>query len=365
MAPSSNATSSSSAGADRMVDSVWLATQSTSVAIGTLLVLTRIYIRSIIIKKIGLDDMFIVIGLVIALVVCAMTSLSVHYIQQYFSDRSHGQTVAAISNFTLAQKLLALSLPVGIFSGLCTRLSVCLFLLRIFRSIRAWRWGLYAVMAFATAVVIPTHIILLAHCQPIRKQWDPLSPGTCWSPLILSRTSYAYGVTSVLCDWILATLPIVFMWNLQMRVRVKVGICALMGMGYFTGICALVRTLLDKEQPFLKPTDEYLQSGPAQKAIWAILEVNVGIIAACIPTLKPLFDHSRPSHLRFFRSDKAADTPELDDDKACRKILTLNTLESTLPSSLANSLNSSGDSRVSQARYDGASDAASPPDSRV
>lgn len=64
MAPSSNATSSSSAGADRMVDSVWLATQSTSVAIGTLLVLTRIYIRSIIIKKIGLDDMFIVIGLV-------------------------------------------------------------------------------------------------------------------------------------------------------------------------------------------------------------------------------------------------------------------------------------------------------------
>ena len=37
-----------------------------------------------------------------------------------------------------------------------------------------------------------------------------------------------------------------------------------------TGICALVRTLLDKEQPFLKPTDEYLQSGPAQKAIWAM-----------------------------------------------------------------------------------------------
>ena len=37
---------------------------------------------------------------------------------------------------------------------------------------------------------------------------------------------------SVLCDWILATLPIVFLWNLQMKVRVKVGICALMGMGY-------------------------------------------------------------------------------------------------------------------------------------
>ena len=37
---------------------------------------------------------------------------------------------------------------------------------------------------------------------------------------------------SALCDWTLATLPIVFMWNLQMRPRVKVGICVLMGMGY-------------------------------------------------------------------------------------------------------------------------------------
>lgn len=37
---------------------------------------------------------------------------------------------------------------------------------------------------------------------------------------------------SVLCDWILATLPVVFMWNIQMRTRLKVGICFLMGMGY-------------------------------------------------------------------------------------------------------------------------------------
>ena len=37
---------------------------------------------------------------------------------------------------------------------------------------------------------------------------------------------------SVLCDWTLATLPIVFMWNIQMRLRLKFGICALMGLGY-------------------------------------------------------------------------------------------------------------------------------------
>lgn len=37
---------------------------------------------------------------------------------------------------------------------------------------------------------------------------------------------------SVFCDWALASLPVVFMWKLQMSVKLKAGICALMGMGF-------------------------------------------------------------------------------------------------------------------------------------
>ena len=44
--------------------SAFLAIQSISIAVGTLLVLARVYVRSSIIKNIGLDDFFIVIGLV-------------------------------------------------------------------------------------------------------------------------------------------------------------------------------------------------------------------------------------------------------------------------------------------------------------
>lgn len=181
-----------------------------------------------------------------------MTSLSVHYIQRYSSQRSHEPTAAAFHDFSLVQMLLSLSVPVGVFSTLCSRLSICIFLLRIFRSVRAWRWGLYTIMAFATAVTISTAIILLAECRPIQKKWDPLLPGSCWPLVVELRTSYMYGgkyqcafipftfesfaetlpAASVFCDWTLATLPIVFMWNVQMRVRVKVGICVLMGLGY-------------------------------------------------------------------------------------------------------------------------------------
>ena len=181
-----------------------------------------------------------------------MTSLGIDYIEQSSSQRSQGRMVEAFSSFIHAQKLIALALPVGLWSGVCSRISICFFLLRIFQSVRAWRLGLYAIIAFATVAAIPTFTILVAHCQPLRKEWDPRSSGTCWPRIVLNRTNYVYGGkyqcaltlftsdlftkvlpgASVLLDWILATLPIVFMWNLQMRVRVKVGICALMGMGY-------------------------------------------------------------------------------------------------------------------------------------
>lgn len=42
----------------------FLAIQSTFVGVATLLVLARIYVRSTIIKNAGVDDLFIVIGLV-------------------------------------------------------------------------------------------------------------------------------------------------------------------------------------------------------------------------------------------------------------------------------------------------------------
>ena len=152
---------------------------------------------------------------------------------------------------TTALKWSSISSPIGILSGLCTRISICLFLLRIFGAIPKWRWGLYSIMAFLTATLIPSFVCLFAQCSPGQKQWDRSLPGHCWSANTMVHIGYFNGgeqrptsgftiraktkyrlAASVFCDWLLATLPIVFMWNVQMKVKTKVGICVLMGMGY-------------------------------------------------------------------------------------------------------------------------------------
>lgn len=62
MATKSTAASSSDSG--NKGATTYLATQSTFVAIATLLVLIRVYVRTIVVKKFGIDDAVIVLALV-------------------------------------------------------------------------------------------------------------------------------------------------------------------------------------------------------------------------------------------------------------------------------------------------------------
>lgn len=65
MATTSKAASSSDP--NNTGGTAYLATQSTFVAIATLLVLIRVYVRTIVVKKFGLDDAIIVLALVCTL----------------------------------------------------------------------------------------------------------------------------------------------------------------------------------------------------------------------------------------------------------------------------------------------------------
>ena len=54
----------SSSGSGNKGGTAYIATQSTFVAIATLLVFIRVYVRTIVVKKFGLDDAVIVLALV-------------------------------------------------------------------------------------------------------------------------------------------------------------------------------------------------------------------------------------------------------------------------------------------------------------
>ena len=73
------------------------------------------------------------------------------------------------------------------------RISICLFLLRIFGPARYWRRILYCAMAFITLINVSSIMMVITQCRPLRKNWDPLGDGKCVSSTVLIFIGYYNG----------------------------------------------------------------------------------------------------------------------------------------------------------------------------
>ena len=94
----------------------------------------------------------------------------------------------------------------------------------------------------------------------------------------------AQAVISVISDFAFAAFPILFLWRVQIDLKTKIGLWVLMCLGFITGACCLVRTVLNNQSVPLDGTYDGIINW-----LWRLFEVQIGIIAACIPTLRPLY----------------------------------------------------------------------------
>ena len=92
------------------------------------------------------------------------------------------------------------------------------------------------------------------------------------------------ALISVVSDFAFATLPIVFLWRVQIDIKTMIGLWILMCLGFITGACCLVRTVLNNQAL----PDNQTYDGIVNW-VWRLFEVQIGIIAACVPTLRPLY----------------------------------------------------------------------------
>lgn len=82
----------------------------------------------------------------------------------------------------------------------------------------------------------------------------------------------------------LALFPNLIIWNLQLKFRIKLGLAAIMSLGLIAVIASIVKTVELKNLS----TPDFAYNA-TDLVYWYITENWVIVIAACIPTLKPLF----------------------------------------------------------------------------
>ena len=200
-----------------------------------------------------------------------------------------------------------------------TKVSICLFLIRIPQSKslkRPLEWAV-AFLLFSNTILT---VLWVMQCQPLHAAWD--DEGICLSKGAKEGIVLTQAVISVVSDFSFAVLPGFFLWRTQIDFRTKIGLWVLMGLGFITGIFCLVRTVINNQS---LPVDQ--SYGGIVNWVWRLFEVQIGIIAACIPTLRPLWTWSvrkmkgksdqLDPHIKFPLSDKGS--VWTDDTKEARR----------------------------------------------
>ncbi|KAK0507763.1 hypothetical protein JMJ35_009652 [Cladonia borealis] len=164
-----------------------------------------------------------------------------------------------------------------------TKTSICLFLLRIVDS-RKIKIAIYALIGCLITFTTICVCLFLGVCRPLKAYWDVGVDGICLSDHQLESVVLAQGILSIISDLICAAFPVLFLRNLQIKMRTKVALCVLMGLGVITAACCTVRTVLSGAI-----TDPDITWAIIPNVGWRLPEVNIGIVCANAPILRPLY----------------------------------------------------------------------------
>ncbi|VUC26584.1 unnamed protein product [Clonostachys rosea] len=168
----------------------------------------------------------------------------------------------------------------------------CLSIAFIKFTILAFYWKLFSIAARIPIVILSVSvgcwlIILFClcafGCRPISAQWDlSITNAVC----IESKGIYLGGsLPNVLVDFVLVFMPLPYVWRLRAPVGQRLIIVGMFTLGLFVCIVSAVRL---SEVMAIRNNDSNITYNLRDFMLWSIVEVNIGIVCSCLPSMRRL-----------------------------------------------------------------------------
>ncbi|KAI0190037.1 hypothetical protein EV127DRAFT_100134 [Xylaria flabelliformis] len=209
-----------------------------------IITIARILGRTLYMKQTGWDDFFMVLGSLSALVCSSLVVVGASY--------GLGRQEAQIKNphdRSEAIRYTILAPTFSIISSTSSKISILIFLIRLVgMSAKRWHlyflWGLCALLVAFNIIAI---LLIIRFCDPPQKQWKPWLPGECLDPQIQQYVGFIQSAYNALMDIIVAVFPALFITQLRITRRMKIGLSALMGGSIFAAGATIVKIYLLKD----------------------------------------------------------------------------------------------------------------------
>ncbi|KAH5690820.1 hypothetical protein HBI23_013520 [Parastagonospora nodorum] len=288
----------------------------TLAAVTIITVALRLYTRVFIKRWFGLDDVFIILALIFTLGLTAVVLLAN---QKYGWDR-HVYDIP-FNIIEPASKIAMIAKIVFTCAATFTRLSLHCFYYRLVTDTgKTWfRWLIHANVAYTLGIFISYPFIAIFLCVPVRAYWIPGGvPGAyCLDEGVATLIC---GIISCVADFITTITPMPLVMGLRMPRQQRLAVGFLFGLGIIVTIAGIVRTWYIYRSLF-NEWDQTWYSYPLWIA--AAVEIDLGVICASAPVLRPLlskipfnlsetFSRSKTSH-------KSTGTPSKDNSASSKR----------------------------------------------
>ncbi|KAL4812801.1 hypothetical protein BDW67DRAFT_193222 [Aspergillus spinulosporus] len=254
-------------------------------------VLARVYTRKKLVKRMEANDWMILIALILSFVF--MSFLLVEALN------GMGMHLVDIPAPILLKQMKAFWLSIPFYNAalLCAKASILMQYFRVFpsRCMRRICWTMIGILVtYGTWAVLSGFL----NCIPVARFWDPTIPGSCLSSKALWFSNASMHIAT---DLAILVIPIPALYSLELPRKQRIALIAIFAVGGFVCITSICRLLsLKRIADSSDPTYDNVGA-----ATWSAVECNVGIICACLPTLRPLISRMIPQLLSSYNNPRS------------------------------------------------------------
>ncbi|KAI0025390.1 hypothetical protein F4780DRAFT_791020 [Xylariomycetidae sp. FL0641] len=170
-----------------------------------------------------------------------------------------------------------------------TKVSILFFYLKVFPK-KAFRIMTWILIGANLTYMVVFDLLLIFQCKPLYGAWtfwDGTFEGECISINVLGWTAAAFNIV---LDLSVIMLPMPELFQLSMSLRKRLQIVAMFAVGLFITVVSIVRLhSLIQFGNTQNLTQDYVEVG-----YWSTIEVPVGVICACMPSIRSLFSLAFP-----------------------------------------------------------------------
>ncbi|KAH8728111.1 hypothetical protein GQ44DRAFT_737803 [Phaeosphaeriaceae sp. PMI808] len=295
-------------GAEQTRQDVMIGVSVGTTLLGVTCVALRVYTRGFIVRRMGIEDWIMVAAasltiVLLLILIAGAAEFKLGFSGMHLTQAQMVSTVKLILAVVVVYKMVVTLIKISILM-----IYLKLAINKTFERLCKVTIGLLAAYQLIVIIVVP------AQCTPLHKLWDFTGQvqGHCINANAFYHATSAFHITMDL--WILA-LPVKLILRIPRPPREKLFLFIIFGLGVISTIASIIR--LQSLRIFTLSNDPLYDALPINT--WSMVEVNIGILCASIPSLKPLLSraqrhHRKNGYVKYGAKNDSDNWP--DDDRA-------------------------------------------------